>query len=397
MSYNRETGKYEGFIYKISSTETDNEYIGQTTKKDIYARYKDHLSASKNQDQALYRGIRLHGADTFHVELIKKFEAYTNKDIHNILNDMEKYYIAKYDTYHNGYNETPGGQGVTGGDRVVVYDKDGNYLFESDSATEMAEIIGCDVGVVIKCCKGKTVPRDNYIFRYYGDDFNKYPTYTIHKGSKTIYCFDLDGVFIEKYRSIKDASIKMNIPYVQLQPAVKFKRTVCGYYFNTEKVFDYNGNHRYKVAVDIYDCETKNFVGSFDSIKDALLFIGKEPDKCSHIGINGCINGIYDQALGYIWTLKGAGLPDSLHVNASSVMKPINMYTKDGVFIKTFPSQSVAKKELDMKSNSISGCLRGRQKSSHGYCFYYANDPNQPDPTKVTDITAQELFNKQAA
>ena len=48
MSYNKETGKYEGFIYKISSTKTDNEYIGQTTKKDIYARYKDHLSASKS-------------------------------------------------------------------------------------------------------------------------------------------------------------------------------------------------------------------------------------------------------------------------------------------------------------------------------------------------------------
>ena len=141
----------------------------------------------------------------------------------------------------------------------------------------MAEIMECDIGVVIKCCKGKTVPRGDYIYRYYGDEFDKYPTHNMYKSSSTIYCFLEDGTFYNKYNNIKEASDKLQISYERLQPAIKFRRLIDGYYCTPDNVFDYSGNHRYKVAVDIYNFETREFVGSFNSIKDALIYIGKDP------------------------------------------------------------------------------------------------------------------------
>ncbi|MNG38488.1 hypothetical protein D3C84_1262170 [compost metagenome] len=48
--------------------------------------------------------------------------------------------------------------------------------------------------------------------------------------------------------------------------------------------------------------------------------------------------------------------------------------TKDSEFIKLWNSSKEASLELNMKSNSISSCLKGRTKTSGGFKWIYKED-----------------------
>lgn len=81
-------------------------YIGQTCK-DIDTRWRNHISSIKNERgcPALRDAIKKHGFDKFEFKLlIICFD--------DCIYDIERYYIAKYNTQvPNGYNISPGGMG----------------------------------------------------------------------------------------------------------------------------------------------------------------------------------------------------------------------------------------------------------------------------------------------
>lgn len=393
MSYNNKTGMYEGFIYKIHTSESKNEYVGQTRKKSIYDRWKDHISsANTGAPQVLYKAMRLHGIDTFTIEVIEKLEANTLLKLSNMLNDREIYYIALFDTYYHGYNMTKGGDTrPLFGKPTVAYDSNGNFLYETESGSEMAERADCDLGVVIKCCKGLTVPRNGLIFRYKGDAFDKYRTKITSVGDTHIYCFYDTGEYYKEFDRIIDASVELNIEYGNLIPAITYKRIIAGYYFNTEKVFDYQKKKHNYTPVDVYDQYTKEFIGSFDSIRDAFRFLDMNPET-SVSGIINCLNGKASNSYGYIWRYPGETVNDRPFIYAASVMKPINVYDKQNNFVEIYPSQKIAGDIMNVNKDGINSCLKGRQKTAFGYKYFYANDPNQPDKSHITDITAYELI-----
>ena len=92
-----------GQIYKITNLVNGKIYIGQTGY-DFISRFKGHVKDSKykdKQDYPLYAAFRKYGLANFTVELVE-----------------EIYYIEKYGSYHNGYNQTLGG----GGNKTVEID-----------------------------------------------------------------------------------------------------------------------------------------------------------------------------------------------------------------------------------------------------------------------------------
>ena len=103
-----------GSIYIIRNNINNKVYIGQTIKH-IDKRFKEHISDAFRidietnefvKDTKFYRAIRKYGRDNFYVELLEQcnIEELSNKEIE---------YIKKYDSYHNGYNSTLGGDGTT--------------------------------------------------------------------------------------------------------------------------------------------------------------------------------------------------------------------------------------------------------------------------------------------
>lgn len=92
-------------IYAITNIVTGDMYIGQT-KIRFEARWSDHISSLKRGDHDnnyLQRSWVKYGEEGFKFEVI-----YLVHHI-DVLDDLEMYYIKKYDTYMNGYNLTPGG------------------------------------------------------------------------------------------------------------------------------------------------------------------------------------------------------------------------------------------------------------------------------------------------
>jgi group I intron endonuclease len=92
-------------IYKITNTINGKIYIGKTTKS-LNERKKTHLKRFRyGKKTHLYSAFKKYGNDAFLWEELIKCS-----DI-NELNELEIFFIKKYDSIKNGYNMTMGGDG----------------------------------------------------------------------------------------------------------------------------------------------------------------------------------------------------------------------------------------------------------------------------------------------
>ncbi len=91
-----------GSIYLITNSQNGKKYVGQTTRS-IESRFCDH-ARDKRSSRYLSSAIIKHGVQNFIIEeLVVAFDEKT-------LNELETYYINKYNTLHpNGYNLSLGG------------------------------------------------------------------------------------------------------------------------------------------------------------------------------------------------------------------------------------------------------------------------------------------------
>jgi group I intron endonuclease len=92
-------------IYKVTSSTSGKSYIGQTTKS-LQERKQTHIkNIKKGIKTHFYLAILKYGEDDFNWEIL---DTTTNK---LQLNNLEVYYIKKYNSYGCGYNMTLGGEG----------------------------------------------------------------------------------------------------------------------------------------------------------------------------------------------------------------------------------------------------------------------------------------------
>ena len=93
-------------IYKIENKINKKKYIGQS--KDIHSRWKTHrneLNSNKHKNDYLQNAWNKYGEENFTFTILEVCQQHQ-------LNQLEKYYINKYDTFNNdinGYNLQSGG------------------------------------------------------------------------------------------------------------------------------------------------------------------------------------------------------------------------------------------------------------------------------------------------
>lgn len=92
-------------IYKITNLQNNKSYIG--CSKNIEHRWIAHKSESMLEhnpqyNYSIHKAFRKYGIDNFSFEII---ELVSEQELY----EREKYWIAFYDSYNNGYNETIGG------------------------------------------------------------------------------------------------------------------------------------------------------------------------------------------------------------------------------------------------------------------------------------------------
>lgn len=90
-------------VYKSTNLINNQSYIGITTKTLEY-RKTTHQKASKYSNKKFYNALKKYGFDNFKWSIL-----YECDDIIELEN-MEIFYIKKYDTFNNGYNLTTGGE-----------------------------------------------------------------------------------------------------------------------------------------------------------------------------------------------------------------------------------------------------------------------------------------------
>ena len=91
-------------IYKITNQINGHSYIGLSTHiEDRWDYHKDPYNWDREKDKALYIAIKKYGIDNFNFEILEECSP-------EQLSEKEKFYIAKYDTFYNGYNMTAGGE-----------------------------------------------------------------------------------------------------------------------------------------------------------------------------------------------------------------------------------------------------------------------------------------------
>lgn len=87
-----------GVIYKITNNIDGKAYIGQTIN--LKERKRNHRNAK--DDYSIHKAIRKYGFENFSWEILEECPK-------ERLNEREIYWIAYYNTYNDGYNETKGG------------------------------------------------------------------------------------------------------------------------------------------------------------------------------------------------------------------------------------------------------------------------------------------------
>ena len=102
-----------GYIYRFVNKTNGKSYVGKTSN--LKERLRVHKTRSILQHTKFGAALRKYGYDGFVVEtliVVKKITDITK--LNTILNNLEKYFIKKFDSCRNGYNITLGGDGTLG-------------------------------------------------------------------------------------------------------------------------------------------------------------------------------------------------------------------------------------------------------------------------------------------
>lgn len=99
-----------GCIYKFTNKINGKCYIGKTAN--LNRRLWEHKHETCKKSTAFGKALLKYGYCGFNFNILIKIRRITDiKKLNRILDNLEKYYIEKYNSYHFGYNLTKGGDG----------------------------------------------------------------------------------------------------------------------------------------------------------------------------------------------------------------------------------------------------------------------------------------------
>lgn len=212
----------KGTIYIVTNDINSKVYIGKTYTT-IQTRWKRHISDAFRNDRLqkgkFHRAIAMYGPEHFTIKPLAQFEQ-------GILEKKEIEYIAKYDSYYNGYNSTLGGDGHS----TIEYDEDTIVKMYKDglSVNKIAEALklGTNRPIVAILANNGIVAAD--------------------RSSKPIVIHQTDGIKIINTFSSKNEAyrwlLENNNPFLKRAHAYNYIKQSCdtgckrfGYYWKYEK------------------------------------------------------------------------------------------------------------------------------------------------------------------
>ncbi len=326
-------------IYEIVNIANNKRYVGLSAN--IYERWKQHvnaLTAGTHHNVHLQSAWNKYGQNSFEFRVIEECDR-------ECLPDREVYWIAHYDSFNNGYNQTIGGDGAEG------------YVMSAEQRARMSE---------------KSIERfeseENRLKQSIASDHRCTPVYQI----------DLNGNIVNEWRSINWAAKKLGIKQQGIKSAIHHKnrtKTYCGYIWilkseynpNTFNVEEYLSSDR--VCNTIYQY-TKNgeLFGEYSMVSDVKKN-GLNPDCVG----NSCRQKIAYK--NYYWSYckynTAAELFADGYGQSKRKYKEIYQYTLDGEFIKKWNNINEVVNIGGFKKDGVRDCCSSRTDYSQGYYWTY--------------------------
>ena len=231
--------EYYGIIYRIQNIKTNEIYIGQTThprgfngrydfKGDGIERVYKYLLGNETRgerhNQHLRRSIKKFGFDAFEV-----IEVFDTAETLEELNEKESYYIALFDSYKNGYNQSFGGDSMSGYERPKSKDcKNSKPVCQISLSGELIKIWDCasdahrELGIQESCissaCKGKKCKTAGGFVWVHEKDYDPDKNYSrtrqkkdMGRGTKPVLWLDDDGNIIQEFYSVNSVADVLDI------------------------------------------------------------------------------------------------------------------------------------------------------------------------------------------
>lgn len=139
-------------------------YIGQAVK--LRTRLKAHWRAIQShsiENMVIYKAIDKYGVDNFELTIIYEIRDSLAWDTKKRLDQLEKDYILKYDSYENGYNSTLGGDAGILGYKMTDEQKEKIRKNSLDLQERIRQEKALDSNNWIKCKNVQT--EEEFIFK----------------------------------------------------------------------------------------------------------------------------------------------------------------------------------------------------------------------------------------
>lgn len=202
-------------IYSITNIINGKMYIGQTTKT-LEQRIKNHKNSMvSGKDTHLYRAMRKYGWENFVFKVI----VYANSQ--ETLDELEAYYIKKYDTIKSGYNMAPGGSINIMYSKVVADKHDKkmrtpevrkkisesmkqSYINRGGASAEHKKHLSENKKAFYASERGKETRKK------FSETFKLSPEHKealVNSLKRSVYCLNESGQLVAEFNSVKEAAI----------------------------------------------------------------------------------------------------------------------------------------------------------------------------------------------
>ena len=232
MSIIIDNKEYYGIIYKIQNKITNEIYIGQTTHprgfngrydfkgngiERVYKKLLGNEARNESHNQHLRRSIKKFGFDAFEV-----IEVFDTANTIEELNEKETYYINLFDSYKNGYNQSFGGDSVSGYERpkskdcknskrICQISLDSELIKIWDCATDASNELHIDQSSISMVCQGKRKTAGGFVWVHENDydpnkDYSRTPqTKDMGKGTKPVLLLSENREILQEFYSVINA------------------------------------------------------------------------------------------------------------------------------------------------------------------------------------------------
>ena len=195
-------------IYKFTNLINGKSYVGQSVN--LENRKRSHLSSSKSPKASdcnvnFHKALREFGEENFSYEILEEIPSEEYSSF--LLDELEIYYIKKYNTLKEGYNMTPGGSCIAPGERAS--EKNGRSLLTKEDVEYIRE------------CYNNHIP--------FKQVYEKFKNLILKRGLQKVWWFDTWKDIHPEYHSLENRhwhshEAKANNSKVASQNQRKFSR-----------------------------------------------------------------------------------------------------------------------------------------------------------------------------